>query len=456
MYQQTWIEDFKEQQAAMGVTQGQLADMAGISRVHLSRLMNGKQELTDRHKALLDAALAKFSPDALTAKVDYVRIRFPTTDAQHVIEDVLWLRMRHIGQLPHGFYGYTATFYIGDVTVMASPHEDRGTLLELKGKGCKQFGAYLNGQGRSWGAFFQHCLDAKGVFKRLDIAIDDRTGFLDIPKLMEKCSRGECVTRFRRYEKHQSIENTYLEEQRLERKRWETDLALMRDADIWDDPSLLELVGLPLPEEAEFAERKGRTGHTLYIGSMRSEAYFCLYEKDYEQMIRHGIPLSEAEVKNRFEIRLKSERAYLAAKDFIAGDDLMQTAFSIINNYVRFVDRDETKPHARWPMDRDWARFIGAHRGRLKLTTGPKPFNWLRILDWLSRQAAPTVKMLLELDREQGTHVVEEMIDNAVLTKRHEKIIQEMLAQMKTQQLSVSSEPLKENTVMKNETKEAV
>ena len=48
------------------------------------------------------------------------------------------------------------------------------------------------------------------------------------------------------------------------------------------------------------------------------------------------------------------------------------------------------------------------------------------------------------------------MIDNAVLTKRHEKIIQEMLAQMKTQQLSVSSEPLKENTVMKNETKEAV
>ena len=154
-------------------------------------------------------------------------------------------------------------------------------------------------------------------------------------------------------------------------------------------------------------------------------------------MIRYGIPLSEAEVKNRFEIRLKSERAYLAAKDIIAGGDLMQTAFSIINNYVRFVDRDEAKPHARWPINRDWARFIGTHRGKLKLTAEPKPLDWLRILDWLSRQAAPTVRMLVEIDRKQGTHVVEEMIDNAVLNKRHEKLIQEALAQIEAQQLSV-------------------
>lgn len=80
----------------MGVTQGQLADIARISRIHLSRLLNGRQELTDQHKTLLDAALDKFLPDALTAKVDYVRIRFPTQDVRYVIEDVLWLRMRHI------------------------------------------------------------------------------------------------------------------------------------------------------------------------------------------------------------------------------------------------------------------------------------------------------------------------------------------------------------------------
>ena len=195
--------------------------MAGISRVHLSRLMNGKQELTDRHKAMLDAALDKFLPDALTAKVDYVRIRFPTQDVQHMIEDILWLRMRHIAQKPCSFYGYTSMFYHGDIAVLLSPYEERGILLELRGKGCTQFGNLLNGQCRSWGEFFQHCLDAKGVCKRLDIAIDDRAGFLNIPKLIEKCGRGECVTRFRCYEVNESSENTYLEEQRLERERWE-------------------------------------------------------------------------------------------------------------------------------------------------------------------------------------------------------------------------------------------
>lgn len=193
-----------------------------------------------------------------------------------MIEDVLWLRMRHIGQKPCNFYGYTSMFYHGDIAVLLSPYEERGILLELRGKGCTRFKADLNGQGRSWGVFFRHCLDAKGVFKRLDIAIDDGAGFLDIPELMEKCGRGECVTRFRRYEVHQSSENTYLEEQRLERERWEKDFELMREADIWDDPSLLELVGLPLQEEVELAERKGRKGNTLYLGSMRSEAYFCL------------------------------------------------------------------------------------------------------------------------------------------------------------------------------------
>ena len=437
MVQQRWIEDFREQQAAMDVTQGQLADMAGISRIHLSRLLNGRQELTDQHKAMLNAALDKFLPDALTAKIDYIRIRFPTQDVQNVIEDVLWIRMRHIEQKPCNFYGYTSMFYHGDIAVLLSPYEERGILLELRGKGCTQFGNLLNGQGHSWGVFFQHCLNAKGVFKRLDIAIDDRAGFLNIPKLIEKCGRGECVTQFRRYEIHESSENTYLEEYRLERERWKKDFELMRDADIWDDPSLLEWVGVPLQEEAELAERKGRSGHTLYLGSMRSEAYFCLYEKDYEQWGRYGIPPSEAEVKNRFEIRLKNERAYLAAKDIIAGGNLMQTAFSIINNYVRFVDRDKNKPHARWSIDRDWARFIGTHRGKLKLTAEPKPLDWLRILDWLSRQAAPTVRMLVEIDRKQGTHVVEEMIDNAVLNKRHEKLIQEALAQIEAQQLSV-------------------
>ena len=41
----------------------------------------------------------------------------------------------------------------------------------------------------------------------------------------------------------------------------------------------------------------------------------------------------------------------------------------------------------------------------------------------------------MEIDRKQGTHVVEEMIENAVLNKRHEKLIQEALAQIEAQHI---------------------
>ena len=44
-------------------------------------------------------------------------------------------------------------------------------------------------------------------------------------------------------------------------------------------------------------------GRTLYLGSLKSEVYFCIYEKDYEQYVKLGTPLEEADIINRFEIQ---------------------------------------------------------------------------------------------------------------------------------------------------------
>ena len=46
-------------------------------------------------------------------------------------------------------------------------------------------------------------------------------------------------------------------------------------------------------------------GRTLYLGSLKSDVYFCIYEKDYEQYVKLGTPLEEADIINRFEIRLE-------------------------------------------------------------------------------------------------------------------------------------------------------
>lgn len=75
-----------------------------------------------------------------------------------------------------------------------------------------------------------------GVMKRLDLAINDKTGILNIPHLTEKCRNEECISVFRSFKSYRSGE-------------------LVRRGE------------------------KECMGNTLYIGSLQSEVYFCIYEK---------------------------------------------------------------------------------------------------------------------------------------------------------------------------------
>ena len=59
-------------------------------------------------------------------------------------------------------------------------------------------------------------------------------------------------------------------------------------------------------------ENKSSMGNTLYIGSLKSEVYFCIYEKDYEQLVKYDIPLEETPIKNRLcKYRLKNRACLL-------------------------------------------------------------------------------------------------------------------------------------------------
>src|SRR5699024_12322153 len=110
--------------------------------------------------------------------------------------------------------------------------------------------------------------------------------------------------------------------------------------------------------ELVHGEEKRDMGNTLYIGSLKSDVYFCAYEKDYEQYVKHGESLEDTDIKNRFEIRLKNDRAYHAVIDLMTYEDAGQTAFSIINRYIRFVDKDEKKRRSSWRMNAEWQRFL--------------------------------------------------------------------------------------------------
>ena len=381
MKNETFIKELREKREQYGVSQTRFAVACGISREYYNRIEKGKHPLNDELKEVMAVQIERFNPqEPLFLLIDYFRVRFPTTDALAVIRNVLQLNPDYMLYEDFGKYGYESKYVIGDINIMCSMQEHLGVLLELKGKGCRQMESYLLAQERSWFDFMLDCMTAGGVMKRLDLAINDRAGILDIPKLKAKYKAGECVSCFR----------------------------------MQKDYGGTEKCGSDTPKN---------TGETLYLGSTSSELYMCAYQKNYEQYVKNGTEVEDTDIKNRFEIRMKNERAYYAVVDLLTYRDAERTAFSIINHYVRFVDREDNKPKSKWKMSEEWKWFIGEHREPIRLTTKPEPYTLQRALHWLQRQVAPTIKMVQELDRENHTTILKDMIEQAELKDKHKHLL---------------------------------
>lgn len=369
-----------------GVSKNKLALEAGITTRYLRRIESGEFNLTEKMAKQISDALDRLNPDSkLSMLIDYVRIRFITTDVRHIIKCVLKLSEKYMIHEEWGRYGYEEHYEVGDVFVMASADEEKGVLLELKGRGCRQFEGFLEAQERTWYDFFNDAMVEGCVFKRIDLAINDIVGMLDIPELTVKCENEECISKFRTWKSYRSGE------------------LIKRD-------------------------EKDGMGYTLYIGSLKSDVYFCLYEKDYEQYVKKGIPIDEVMIKNRFEIRLMNERAEHAIIDLLTYRDADNTAFSIINRYMRFADKEPDKERESWKTNRRWEWFIGDHRDKLKLTSQPEPYSPERTLRWMSHQVAPSWKAFQKVDQNNDTNVMGEMIENAELTKRLKKLVEQLSA----------------------------
>ncbi|MFQ7605130.1 MAG: replication initiation factor domain-containing protein [Enterococcus avium] len=366
------------------VSQQRLSVESGCSRRYLSMIETENYFPSEKMQTDIVGALEQLNPNKeLELVFDYVRLRFDTHDVKHVIESILKIKMKYMLYEDYAFYGYIAKYVFSHIQVMISPEEDeKGTLIELKGQGCREFESLLMAQGRSWFDFFVQCEKEKVHYKRIDLAINDKIGILSIPYLIEKCEQRELTSKFRSFQ---------------------------------------ELGSGKLESESE----QLFIGRTLYIGSLKSDIYFCFYEKNIEQMIKKGVPLEEAEIKNRYELRLKNDRAYHTIQDLLIYRNCEQTIFNIIHSYIVFLEVGKTKKKANWKMDPMWAQFVGENREKLKLTTAPKPVELSQTIAWLRKQVAPTLKMLLLIDRENNTNKINELLNETNLSKKHEKMIEQ-------------------------------
>ena len=92
------------------------------------------------------------------------------------------------------------------------------------------------------------------------------------------------------------------------------------------------------------------------------------------------------------------------------------------------MDREPDKRKTDWKTNDRWAYFMGENRPPIKLTSQPEPYTLARTLNWISRQVAPTLKMLKKIDAGNQTDYLKTIEDNAKLTEKHLKIIEQQTA----------------------------
>lgn len=131
-------------------------------------------------------------------------------------------------------------------------------------------------------------------------------------------------------------------------------------------------------------------------------------------------------IKNRYEIRLADEKAYLFVEYLLStGETLEWVVKELIDTAIKVYDCDEAGLRTQYSAN--WRMVIESMQ-ELKLTMkGEKP-SYEKSLRWLSNYLAPTLKKIWIMDQTFGTDELMTRIKQAELKEKD----QEELAKLTT------------------------
>jgi phage replication initiation protein len=266
-------------------------------------------------------------------------------------------------ELERGRLGYLRSIVCGHLRVDWSGRPDMGVHVEMSGQGCRE--AESLGLVTDWPKFLADLLRDNAKISRLDVAVDERGGLLDLPVIIDACEQGHLTSR-------------------------------------WDTFTLN-------PGKRRFGEAP-RGAPTLYLGSAQSKAQGVIYDKRAEQVAR-GLPAGDSPWV-RFELTTRDERAqklawHLAVAAIAVENGLEdewaevagKVVVGVLRAYVEFRDpedsasRIERRRKATW-----WEKFCNGVAA-VRLASGPRSALTVESARrWLQRQVAPTLGMLMEFE----------------------------------------------------------
>jgi phage replication initiation protein len=241
-----------------------------------------------------------------------------------------------------GHYGYTECWRRGNVTVSAGGRPGMGVHVDCSGQGCRELEQL--GVVKDWPTFTAEVLASGGKFSRLDLAVDDRAGKLELEIIRAAAEQGNIVSRYR------SIRNDWRH-----------------------DASTGEL-----------------TGTTIYLGSRKSESFVRMYDKALELKAK-GQKVVGPWV--RVELEMHDKRAQVLAQQLSKSSSPGALLAGLLRGLIDIKDRGQQLQRYKWATASYWGEFLN-WSSKLHLVIKPAVRTVERTFNWVSNQVAPSLALL--------------------------------------------------------------
>lgn len=268
-----------------------------------------------------------------------------------VISRYLSLDPALFNDLPYGQYGYQRSMSFCGISVYYEPAADRvgdmGVCVSMSGKGCRTFEMHTQlpgGLGTPFLALVARLhIDDNVNVSRVDLALDDTRGYLDLDIICAAVEENRINSRIRK---------------RLIYKGF---------------------------------DGKEVAGTSIYIGAEQSDFRIRIYDKAKEMYKPTDPRYYDHYV--RFEIVMRGKCANGFINALVNTDDLGLLASGILNDKIAFIERTDTNI-SRCQVCTWWKDFVDSVAAIKLVVREPSNHKLVQTIEWVKHQIAPSLSLI--------------------------------------------------------------
>ncbi|CCF27458.1 replication initiation factor domain-containing protein [Leuconostoc citreum] len=375
-------------------SQADLAKDIGMTRQTINRLETGEQNISEK---FLDKMMNSYPQlaESVELQFDWVSLTFPDLTGKQVIDEVVSLKSDLFLEHSTSQNFYTREFsyagekniYIQDFDPVTNPdtqqiEQKTGTTLYLTGKGTRLFEKALLEQNMTWRDFFIKARRYRGHLTRLDIALNDKWGLLNMNDIVRAVQEKRFWTKSRSYAIHGNSD----------------------------------------------------AGWTVNFG--KAPFVIRAYDKQKEQESKGN----DTDIKNRVELELHQDRAEQVLDEWFANDNLVDFTVDMLYTYLWFTDepiaddlltgvkaRDEIEATVKSMASWELLTFLGH---KMKFIRQPKTQSVDSIKKWVEQAVAPSLAVLQKTGHWAD---VLRAIEKAELSDKQQKLVTTTMARVMSQ-----------------------